>query len=128
MNYTLVIGVNSFLGKSFIFKYKNKLKILGISISKKKIKNFKSGKNIKFSYKNLLKEISNKTIDSIIYFHSHGTSPKQNSKKKIFYSNYILAKKFYELAKSLNAKFIYFGSVSENDRSIYNYYAISKKK
>ena len=48
--------------------------------------------------------------------------------KKIFYSNYILAKEFYRLAKSLNAKFIYFGSVSENDRSIYNYYAISKKK
>ncbi len=49
-------------------------------------------------------------------------------KKKIFYSNYTLAKKFYELAKSLNAKFIYFGSVSENDKSAGNYYAISKRK
>ena len=58
MNYTLVIGVNSFLGKSFISKYKNKLKILGISISKKKIENFKLGKNLKFSFKNLLKEIA----------------------------------------------------------------------
>jgi nucleoside-diphosphate-sugar epimerase len=128
MNYTLVIGVNSFLGKSFISKYKNKLKILGISISKKKIENFKLGKNLKFSFKNLLKEISDKKIDSLIYFHSYGTSQNQNSKKKIFYSNYTLAKKFYELAKSLNAKFIYFGSVSENDKSAGNYYAISKRK
>ena len=128
MNYTLVIGVNSFLGNSFISKYKNKLKILGISISKKKIENFKLGKNLKFSFKNLLKEITDKKIESIIYFHSYGTSQNQNSKKKIFYSNYTLAKKFYELAKSLNAKFIYFGSVSENDKSAGNYYAISKRK
>ena len=128
MNYELVIGSNSFLGKSFIQKYKNKINILGLSFSKKEIKDFKKNKKIKYSYNKLKKIIKNKNISSVIYFHSYGTLRGHVLKTKIFFSNLILAKKFYRLSKYLNSKFIYFGSVSEYDKDTNNNYAISKKK
>lgn len=128
INYTLVVGSSSFLGKSFIRHYSGRINILGISVSKKKIEDYRKNISLNFSYKNLNEITKDKKINSLIYFHSYGTSIKQKSIKKIYFSNFELAKKFYEFAKMINTKYIYFGSVSEFDKDIDNHYALAKKK
>jgi len=127
-SYTLVVGSNSFLGKSFIECYRKKINILGISFSQKKIEDYKKKISFRFSDKKLVEITKDKKIVSLIYFHSYGTSNNQNSIRKIYFSNFILAKKFFKFAILLNAKFIFFGSVSEFDKDINNHYASAKRE
>ena len=62
INYTLVVGSSSFLGKSFIRHYSGRINILGISVSKKKIEDYRKNISLNFSYKNLNEITKDKKI------------------------------------------------------------------